>query len=187
MNLTQTKRIFLAISIDPYWQKKIMKLESRLASLNLPDYHIIPSEKLHITIHFWADINLTQVSTIMDSTAHVCQTFRAFTVSLQDIIVFPSERKPRVVAIQIEQNAMLKALRQQLSKQYIDSGLAVEKRTYKPHISLARFLKKIPLANPLLENPFDPEPMYIEQVTLFESLVAEHGNIYAPLARFELQ
>lgn len=187
MNLTQTKRIFLAIGLDTYWQKKVMKLESELAGLNLPDYRIMPSNKLHITIHFWADINLTQISTIIDCTSHICQAFRAFTVALHNIIVFPSEHKPRVIAVKIEQDAMLKALREQLSIEYLEHGVAVEERTYKPHISLARFSKKIPLENPLLKNPFDPEPMYIEQITLFESSVSEQGNIYAPLAKFELQ
>lgn len=187
MNLTQTKRIFLAVEIEPYWHKKIAQIRPQLDALNLPDCRMIPGEKLHITIHFWADIDLAQIKTIIDCTQQTCDDFRAFTVALNDIVVFPSERKPRVIAVKIEQDGMLQALRRKLSEKYTVNGVSVEERTFKPHISIARFFKKIPLENPLLENPFDPEPMYVEQIVLFESTLGEHGSMYAPMARFELR
>ena len=187
MNLTQTKRIFLAVDIEPYWQNKIAKINPQLDELDLPQRKLIAQEKLHITIHFWADVNLMQIKKIIECTQKICDEFRAFKIALQDIIAFPSERKPRVLAIKIEQDAMLQALRHQLSDTYTLHGIPVENRAFKPHISIARFLKKIPQENPLLENPFDPEPLFVEELVLFESTLGEHGSVYAPMAKFELR
>ena len=181
------RRIFLAIMLTPHWQKKISNLHPSLNALNLSTMRVIPPEKLHITLHFWANANLEQIRTLLNCTKQFCQYFPAFSVALGDIELFPSETRPYVLAIKIKQANVLRAFRENLSQQFFEYGIPVERRTYKPHISIARIAQKIAAHNSLILQPLDQEPMYVASISLLESTFNAHENIYTPLAKFELQ
>jgi len=187
MTNENTKRIFLAATPDNHWQKKIAAIQSQLTQFNLSTIKLIPKDKYHITIHFWADIPIDKIKKITDCIQNICQYFPVFSVNFTDIILFPSQNRPRIIAVKIEQDDVLQNFRDELSQQFLDNGITVEQRIFKPHVSIARIFQKVHLSNPLLSQVFDTEPFYIESVTLFESIYNEQGNIYSPLATFELQ
>lgn len=72
MSKNNTKRLFLAATLDHHWQKKITHAMPFLAELHLPTLKYIAQEKYHITIHFWPDANLAQTKTIIDCTENIC-------------------------------------------------------------------------------------------------------------------
>ena len=181
------RRIFLAVMLEPYWQKKMSMMHANIKDLKLPTLHLIPSQKLHITVHFWADATIEQTKQIIDCTQTLSQYFPAFSVSLGNLELFPSENKPRVLAIDIQQANVLRSFRDTLSKRFAEYGISVEHRAFRPHISIARVFQKIHTNNPVIVSPLDSELLYIDKVQLLESTFCEQENIYTPLASFELQ
>lgn len=186
MSTETTKRIFLAATPDAAWQKKIARSIAQFDLGNMAYTKLIPTNKFHITIHFWAALNANAIKAIIDCTTQVCQCFPAFSVQLTDLILFPSDHKARVIAAKVEAADSLRDFQHALSENYTSQGLPVEQRTFKPHMSLARLFKKTRGTSPLATQAFGVEAFYIDTVTLFESTKNDHGSIYTPLAHFTL-
>jgi RNA 2',3'-cyclic 3'-phosphodiesterase len=131
-------RLFIAVSIPalPLVKEAILDLKSLWPRANW-----VPPENLHITLKFIGEAEGSLVSRIQTVMEGMSLGGRFF-VSLAGIGAFPSERAARTLWIGVEEGReALASLAGRLEEALTGLGLRREERTFKPHLTLARFPK----------------------------------------------
>ena len=103
-----------------------------------------------------------------------------------EVSPFPFNSRPRVIAALAEPSNWLKTLQSQCVQVARKSGIALERRRFTPHVTLARLngSKKQTSGLPPL---FMEKEIPVEHVVLFESLLHPKGAEYQVLEAFYLK
>jgi len=134
-------RLFTAIDIPPDVKATLSALLDRLRPLAKLSW--IPVEKLHITTKFigeWPDERLDELK----------RALAAITCPLVDVAIrrvgwLPNPRSARVLYAGVESSETLTALAAVTEHAAQGVGVPVEDRIYRPHVTLARTRKPVPL------------------------------------------
>ena len=113
-------------------------------------------------------------------------------IQLRGIGTFGGIRNPRVIWAGIDGDIeRMDEFRDKLLKNSVDFGVKIEKRKFKPHLTLARFKKKkmagsnlesILLEHNKTESPFTK----LKELSFFKSQLKQEGAIYTKLKSFPL-
>ena len=139
----------------------------------------IPPQNYHLTLAFLGNIQRRDLSLLHDIAQQVVADSVEERFELCRFEWFPSAVKPRLlVAVPAECPPLLR-LQRELSRRLGGQGFHLEKRAFRPHISLARVRE---LSSPIdLEN----EPLGIDceldELVLFSSTQGRGGSVYTPL------
>jgi 2'-5' RNA ligase len=135
-------RLFTAIDIPPEVKDRLASLLDRLRPL--AKLHWIPAEKLHITTKFigeWPEERLDELNRTL--TAVACPA--PVEVAIRRIGWLPNPRSARMLYAGVEASESLTALAAATERAAEGVGVAVEDRIYRPHVTLARTRKTVPL------------------------------------------
>lgn len=100
--------------------------------------------QMHLTLHFLGDVEDDDRMALTDALAQVRQ--ESFTIALRGTGVFPPRGRPSVLWAGIGESAALASLHQGVGVAIESCGLAVERRPYVPHVTLARLMPAVPRA-----------------------------------------
>lgn len=130
MNDATTQRLFLALWPDAATRDAITAWQARW---EWPRHAaVVKAHRLHITLHFLGDVPSPAVPALRETLA---VPFETFTLGLgQPQLWGQGIAVVRPLSMPPELNALHERLAQALTR----SGLAVESRPYKPHVTLAR-------------------------------------------------
>lgn len=134
-------RLFIAIDIPPDVKAALATLLDRLQPL--AKLHWIPVEKLHITTKFigeWPEARL-------DELKHALAVVRSAPVdiAIRRIGWLPNPRSARMLYAGVESGEALIALASATEQAAATAGVPVEDRNFRPHVTLARTRKRVPL------------------------------------------
>ncbi|WP_232698261.1 RNA 2',3'-cyclic phosphodiesterase [Brevibacillus daliensis] len=148
-----------------------------------------PTKNLHITLHFLGEIDEGLLPEIIRDMEMVCSIIKPFTLSLGRFGVFPEKGNPRVLWIGLKGNQeVMQQLHLLLGKRLErHQEIMIDKRSYHPHITLARGPEtkeqaSLPLAD--WSHRFLPEyhPSWkVEEIILFRSELLPTGAVHTPL------
>jgi len=136
-------RLFTAIDVRDDVKAALAALLDRLRPL--ATLHWIPVEKLHVTTKFigeWPEDRLDEL----------IQALRAVMapapveVSIRRIGWLPNPRSARVLYAGVEVSESLTSLAAATERNAVAAGVPPEPRIYRPHVTLARTRKTVPLA-----------------------------------------
>jgi 2'-5' RNA ligase len=182
------RRLFVGIGASPFVQKKLAK-EVAGWGKDL----VIPTEQenFHITLCFLGFILEDEIPTICEALELAAAKVNSFEVSFSAIEVRDSLENPKNIWLTGESNEDLRKLHEEVEKAL---GIFVtEKKSYRPHITLAK-IKKAKWLRAAENNettvPKIREGLHItdpvETLTLFESTSIDGKRVYDPLATFML-
>ena len=97
---------------------------------------------------------------------------------------FPSPLKPRMLTLKVEAAPSLMALQTEVAGALRREGYHSERRSYRPHLTLARIKGSRKLLAPPALLPITPIEAGLDELVLFESQVKERR--YIPLQHMEL-
>jgi 2'-5' RNA ligase len=98
---------------------------------------------------------------------------------------FPSPARAQVVVAHVGDPAGdVGALARDADAAAAEAGVERETRPFRPHITLARPLRKVDARAWLDREIPGGDPIRPTRVTLFRSDLAPNGSVYVPLARF---
>lgn len=131
------RRIFIAIEIPEPVKKRLMQKTEKWVDLPVRWGRI---ENLHITLAFLGYIDDEKIPGICNSVNNAVKDLEPFEISLNGIIIGPSENQPRMIWAAGEKSEELKTLVEKMEK-----SLGVfrrEKKNFSPHITLGRIMKE---------------------------------------------
>jgi RNA 2',3'-cyclic 3'-phosphodiesterase len=184
-------RLFLALDLDDEARAAIAAEQTRIARAlgRRSSLKFVKPEQLHLTLVFLGNVDEPCARGVIAAVdAPVDQP--AFDAVFDGVGLFPPRGAPRVLWIGVIEGAReMIALQQRLAARMDAVGVALEARTFQPHLTLARWRDARPSDRTALRD-VPPVPVHarvrIDHVTLYQSRLSPAGSTYTPLARATL-
>ena len=178
------KRTFIGIKIQAKerFLDQLVDIRQRLVREKI---NWVNPERFHITLHFIGKSSDQLIESIDHELCSLIPDFPRPEIRIARLGVFPNVRKAKVLWADLEYGEQLIELQQAIVKIMKQHGQEIEKREFKPHLTLGRF--KYPphrdRLNKVLEHyahtVFDEQ--ITDGVTFFESQLDRTGPNYSPL------
>lgn len=180
-------RAFLALALEgPALAEAGRRLEAmRRGSLGERARFVRP-EGLHVTLRFLGAIDSASVAPLATAVGDALAGFAPFPLRLGALHLFPSPRRPRVLAIGLEPEEPLSALAAAVARGVEAAGFSPEPRAFRAHVTLARFREGARPGAEVLDVATFPAAFVAHEVLLFESRPGPGGSVYTPLERLPL-
>ncbi len=168
-------RLFTALSMP--WDV-VETLKRR--QTGLPGARWRPEEALHVTLAFYGEVTETQADDLAAELARIPSG--RFDIELKGVGAFGDDHRSTTLWAGVEANERLNVLAGRCKAAAERAGIRIEKRTYRPHLTLA-YLKT--QTNPdriaawiaghnLLHSP----PIPIDRFGLYSSTLSDDGSFY---------
>jgi 2'-5' RNA ligase len=174
-------RAFIAIELPPEIRIALSDIQAclraQLHSHTLGDAGLrwTRPEGIHLTLKFLGEISPTQANRVVEILRGL-EPFEKFIVDVKGYGFFPNQRRPQVLWAGLMAPPTLAGLARRIDRTMASMGLESERRTFAPHLTLARF--KIPRRQPALEalvSKLGERPVgqfEVSEFFLFESQLA---------------
>jgi 2'-5' RNA ligase len=190
-------RLFIGVELDARVRSAAADVGAELRELlraRIPnlDARWIPAGNLHITLWFIGEVAEERAAEISGAVGASPFPVPAFDVSFEGCGVFPPSGPPRVIWVGIRDGVRgLQGLHGELARRLAPLGLLPERRTFAPHLTIAR-IKDVPsgaarlVRDTLAAVPASCGAAAVGAVTLFRSRLSPRGATYEPLLRVPL-
>ena len=167
-------RAFLACPPEAEWRHRAAAEIDRLRILLQPGgrYWCHP-EDLHLTLCFFREISAEQLDLLASLWRQAAATTPPCTLATEGIALFPGSHRPRAMVTVFRRPEALDRLKRNLHHLANRHGVATEKRSFRPHVTLCRLrAEAAPEAVPPLLLP----PLELSRLCLYESLGRSAGS-----------
>ncbi len=172
-------RAFLAVDLTDAVKESVAAEISRLRPLLPRAVRWTRAENLHITLRFLGEISSDIVPKLVEALRVRVGAFPAFEAHLTEVTLFPSVRRPRVIAARVEPEQEFSDLAAAVDSVVAVLGFPRESRPFHPHVTVGRWRGRAPSA--WESSSFPPATVSVEAVTLFRSDLRPSGPIYSRL------
>lgn len=104
----------------------------------------VRTSQIHLTLHFLGDVEAACRPELRAALARVRHA--PFTITISGSGVFPQRGRPSVLWAGVAESAALHGVHAAVGDAIASCGLAVEHRSYVPHVTLARLTPAVPMA-----------------------------------------
>lgn len=180
-------RAFLGVPLRPGLREAAHAMQRRLAP-QIPAIRWVPPENLHLTLHFFGDVDEETLEKIRVSVLSVRRCQQPFMAEVKGLGVFPDRHRPRVLWLGLEPKDQLRQLHKNCQESLQLSGVKTESRPYFPHLTLGR-LRQQRSGQKIFEDPADQAAlgqMHIDKLVLYESRLHQGGAEYIQLLTVSL-
>ncbi len=186
------KRIFVAIDISAEARRHvsdyITELREKISNVRVG--WELP-EKLHLTLKFLSEIDETQLSDLTEAVDKTAKQISDFKLRVSKTGAFPSEKNARILWLGLEdESKSLQKLNEILETECERIGFIREKRSFKPHLTIARLRephKSKGLIEKHLQNEFESDEFTVSEITVYESRLQKTGSIYSINSKHKLK
>ncbi len=191
-------RAFFALPVSPTAEQQFAEVSRQLqCCLDKPlglnakacaQIRWITPVNYHLTLAFLGNIRQQDVETLQVVAQEVLENFTAENLHFNTVEWFPSTLKPRLIAAIPEPNTRLSGLQKALTKNLRQQGFQLEKRPFRPHVSLAR-MGSMMAPSSILKDLADVSvdiDCELDELVLFKSDNIKRnrhsgGSVYTPL------
>ncbi|MCK5028177.1 MAG: RNA 2',3'-cyclic phosphodiesterase [Bacteroidales bacterium] len=183
------KRTFFAIKIP--LTKNISEIYQRL-KVELKDEKVkwVEEWNLHITILFLGDTDENDIGKICDEFLLSLKEFNSFLLTVAGIGVFKSVYNPKAIWLGVKKSKDLNELYELISDMFISRSSEVQKKIFKPHITIGRtkLIKNKNNLKKLIEdfNEKEIDQIKINEIYYYESILTSKGPVYNVIRKFNL-
>jgi RNA 2',3'-cyclic 3'-phosphodiesterase len=186
------KRIFVAVDISEAARQTVAAYIENLRN----EFRAVrvgweKPEKLHLTLKFLGDCPENQLPDLEQIVAEIAARTAKFKLRVLDTGIFPNTRNPRVLWIDVEDEAgSLAKINNRLETECEKLGFARERRGFVPHLTIGRVRepnRARALADKHLENNFEPVEFEISEIVIYESKLLPTGSIYSVVSKHGLE
>ena len=180
----KTPRLFIALPISEEIRKGCEALQA-IGKTKTTSVKWIDPQQIHLTLVFlgWTDSSLR--ARIEEVIQEVSERSSPFSINVNGLGVFPPLRSPKVVWAGIPEETPLMKLQQDLTDRIGSLGIPLEKRPYRPHLTLGRVREGF-ASDPFTrwitqEKEVQIGQCTVSQVVLMESQLRPAGSVYESL------
>ncbi|OUR78797.1 2'-5' RNA ligase [Alphaproteobacteria bacterium 46_93_T64] len=176
-------RLFVAIDLP-----EDIKQQMGALHFGVPDAKWSKPENAHLTLAFLGEISMPDMGDAGIALGRIKAP--VFDLQIEGIGVFGNDRRPRVLWAGFSSNPQLQHLQQKITQALSASGISLEDRRFKPHITLAR-IHRSPyekVREYLSEySLFRTRPFHVDHFSLFSSVLGQGGPHYEEEIIFDLE
>lgn len=163
-------RLFTAIEIPLTTAQHLVTLQPR----PMPGLRLVKPEQMHLTLHFIGEGDVDLYRLALEGLR-----VPGFTMMIDRLGQF-ANRQGTILWVGIREVPGLMQLHKTLETALVSVGYRTEKRTYHPHLTLARCDGRVPgkVIEAFVKQPMRPLEVKVEEVVLFSSVLSEKGPWY---------
>lgn len=174
-------RAFVALDLPDGLLRDVTRLQSGLGV-----GRVVAEENLHLTLAFLGEISHEQMMDMAEGLATLNAAPVALSLAGLDTM---GGDMPRVLAIRAEPTDPLISLQKKVSGLARDAGLTLQRRRFRPHVTLSRLPRKLTSTDERrlgeflsLNGAARLTPYTADTLTLYRSHLRDDGASYEPLA-----
>ncbi|OLO40192.1 2'-5' RNA ligase [Alkalihalophilus pseudofirmus] len=180
---------FLAVPVSGQVQRFLSEWKDRNIG-HFPFQKWVHHEDLHITLVFLGHIEKKLLHHLSDQLDELIKKHHSFSLTLGNLNTFGENSRPRIFWSGVENELSLFKLQKDIANTCLSLNLEIEKRPYRPHITLARRWKgddnfSLPQATELF-NQENKSSWKVDKVHLYQSHLGK-SPMYEPIRTFFLQ
>jgi 2'-5' RNA ligase len=177
-------RLFIALPVPEEIADELTALQS-----GVPDARWVPAENFHVTLCFAGDVQGGVVRDLEEELSDIAGP--PFPVSIAGVEQFSSGKQPRALVALVEHSDRLDWLQQKVSTVARNCGIEIERRKFRPHVTLARFPAHAETGHHIAQfmasySTFRAGPWVTQDFALYQSRQGRNGSIYTEQAAYEL-
>jgi 2'-5' RNA ligase len=181
------KRLFVAYKIipDQGFLSGFRKLKSLM---HIQQVKWVEENNIHITLKFLGETEEQKLTLIDEILRSRASQQSGLTVRLTGLGVFGSRHDPRVIWTGIEPYEALALLMKEMREDFIPAGYPADRQNIVPHLTLGRIRQVRDRI--LFQQSLDQyrnlvsEPIKLEKIILFESILRREGPLYKILTEY---
>ncbi|WP_169713702.1 RNA 2',3'-cyclic phosphodiesterase [Paludifilum halophilum] len=187
MSSAANYRLFIAIPL-PMTQRGVLARWSDTMTLHWPFQSWVHPADYHITLQFLGACTFRQTREVKQAIRQVAAERDPFSLTVKGIGYFGVPTRPRILWAGVggDRNC-LQSLYEEVTRRVEPLCFHKEKRSYRPHITLAKKYKRNDFPHDRLEEIFSPdeEKLYwtVDEMILYQTHLYR-SPMYQPLARF---
>ncbi len=173
-------RMFIAISLPEDVRSALGQVTDRLAA-QVPPRAVrwVKPELMHVTLRFLGDTAVSLIPTITAELDHVCAQQQPFNLVISGLGCFPNRNRPRVIWAGLQGDlAQANALAVAVNAFLSPLGWEVEKRPFRPHLTLGRVKDSRKLQGLDWGMVIEKMGVGVTAVHLIESQLKPSGPVY---------
>jgi RNA 2',3'-cyclic 3'-phosphodiesterase len=180
-------RLFVAIELDDRAREAVAAEQQRVrdALADGCSQTWIPVDRIHLTLAFLGEVVAPQLPDVVSGAALPLDA-APFTLTFAGLGTFPPRGAPRVVWLGTTVGSSAAAAVQRIvADRLLRAGIALERRPFHPHLTLARLRRaRPPDAGRIraIDSGQAIARVSVDHVTLFESRLAPRGAVYTAVA-----
>ncbi len=183
-------RLFLSFEPPDDVRDALAVFQQRLRS-RIPDVRWVRPELLHATMTFLGEVDPAVLAALLPEIRTISAGHRVCGVTYEGVGVFPNARRPNVLWVGVTRmDQTLHRLKTELDAAVLRHGVALEERSFRPHVTLGRFRVggRVDDLTPTLETlTFEPQRTSVQGIQVMRSDLSARGPAYTVLATNPLQ
>jgi len=187
MNEQSKKRLFIALNLPQNIKDQVSDLINKLAKQNSGAFiKWVKPKGLHLTLHFLGYLDKNQAEQVKLIMQSLGGKFGELQFSLGKVSAFPNLINPRVIFLecnQVNSKSVFK-LQELLGEKLIKLGIAIDKRPWKPHLTLGRVKGKCNLK--ITDYKFKTKEFSVKNFDLMQSRLTPKGAEYKRIINYRL-
>ncbi len=177
-------RAFIAVPLPGALRRAIAQGVDELRSRPGGDrVRWVREENLHVTLRFLGNIDPDSVPSLLARVREQTAREEPFELSLTRIELFPSSRRPSVVAYQVAPAEPLSALAQAVERGVVAAGLPREKRPFRAHLTLGRIRERNAAPDVTASDMAMADALPVTAAVLFQSELQHSGALHTSLGQ----
>ncbi|MTI98244.1 MAG: RNA 2',3'-cyclic phosphodiesterase [Marinobacter adhaerens] len=174
-------RIFFGLELPSDIKERLLEVRA-----NVPGAKWQSAEQLHITLLFLGRVEENRLEAVVGS-ARAIQP-KPFVLEVSGLRCFGQSRRPRNLWAGVQPAAPVAAIHEALGQRMEKHGFEAERRSFLPHITLARFKRQPGSVEGLLaeQGAFVFGQFAVTEFALFDSKPGPAGSEYRVIERFPL-
>ncbi len=187
-------RCFIAVELPKEVRDEIAHLQAQLKSGNQPGVKWVDPYGIHLTLKFLGSVAQDRISPITRAMGEAAKGASPFSLQVEGLGVFPNLRRVQVVWVGLSGEVdKLAQLQQGIESALASLGFAPEKRSFTPHLTLARLRDRAlseerqRLGQLIASTRFESVHAFpVDAISLMRSQLTREGAIYSQISSVEL-
>lgn len=177
-------RLFIALPVPDEIADALTILQS-----GVPDARWVAAENFHVTLCFAGEVQGAVMRDLEEELADIAGP--RFPVALAGVEQFSSGKQPKALVALVEKSDRLDWLQQKVSMVVRHCGIAVDRRKFRPHVTLARFSAGAETGHHIAQfmashSRFHAGPWVADHFALYSSRLRPDGAVYREEAAYDL-
>jgi len=173
-----TRRVFIAINLPPEVKEEIKAVQQKLKKFDWP-VRWESESKWHLTLRFLGSITQEEVEQVKQIVSQSVKKVQPFTLTINNFIVFPSLKFPRVVCLKIDDSEPLFKLQKLIARAIEQAEIGeYERHPFSGHITIGRAKPVGANYRALTKMKFN-EQFQVKSVEIMESVLKLEGSVYS--------
>ena len=173
-------RLFIALPVPEDIAKALVTLQA-----GVPDARWVPPQNFHVTLCFAGEVQGATMRDLEEELSDIAGP--RFAVTLAGVHQFGRSRQPRALVVTVERSERLDWLQQKVSTVARNCGVEVERRKFRPHVTLARFAQGAETGHHIAQfmashSTFHAGPWLADHFALYSS----RNGLYREEAAYDL-